>query len=239
MAAEALHRPGTGGGGQRAEKRLLGLVVAQLVELHVGAGLVYPGGIHRVLDQGVKHGRHEIHTEGAVHPVHLGQQAQGLGVALEVAEIGLHLAVQPLGQVPALVAQTVQVALEPVADDHLAEVAEGRIADVVKQSGAHDGVGRVPRLVLRHGVGGAALVFADIGGNHGGKLLGQRRGLHGVGQPGAHKVTLVQGKHLGLVLETAEGRAVDNPPVVQLKVVHRVFGQVVRDVQRFLPPGIQ
>ena len=156
-----------------------------------------------------------------------------------MAEIGLHLAVQPLGQGPALVAQTVQVALEPVADDHLAEVAEGRIADVVKQSGAHDGVGRVPRLVLRHGVGGAALVFADIGGNHGGKLLGQRRGLHGVGQPGAHKVTLVQGKHLGLVLETAEGRAVDNPPVVQLKVVHRVFGQVVRDVQRFLPPGIQ
>ena len=44
------------------------------------------------------------------------------------------------------------MALEPVADDHLAEVAEGRIADVVKQSGAHDGVGRVPRLVLRHGV---------------------------------------------------------------------------------------
>lgn len=135
MAAEALHRPGTGGGGQRAEKRLLGLVVAQLVELHVGAGLVYPGGIHRVLDQGVKHGRHEIHTEGAVHRYTLVSRRRAWALPSKWQRSAFIWAVQPLGQGPALVAQTVQVALEPVADDHLAEVAEGRIADVVKQSG--------------------------------------------------------------------------------------------------------
>ena len=78
----------------------------------------------------------------------------------------------------------------------LAGMAERRMAEIVRER---------QRL-------GQILVELQRAGDRAGDL----RHLDAVGQPGAEEVALVVDEHLGLVLQLAEGGAVDDPVAVAL-----------------------
>ena len=96
----------------------------------------------------------------------------------------------------AIVLEAAVIAHEPV-QDGLARMAEGRMAQVVRQG---DGLGQV-------------LVQAQRAGDH----PRQGNGLQGVRQAGAVVVPLVVDEYLGLVLQASEGAGVDNPVPVALE----------------------
>ena len=77
-------------------------------------------------------------------------------------------------------------------------VAEGRVPEVVRQS---DGLGEV-------------LVQAERAGD----VPRDRGDLHGVGEPGAEMVAAAVEEDLGLVLQAAEGAAVDHAVPVALEL---------------------
>ena len=177
-------------------------------------------GVRGIFHQGADDGLGEIDL-GAVPG--LQQDAQGLGVALEVLQVGGHLRGQPGPQRPALIVNQVQMLLEPVSNDHLAKVPEGRVAQIVEQTGAEqnggDALGGVPVDVR-------GLVRGGVFGNHDAQLPGHRGDLDGMGEPGPHEIALVQGEDLGFVLKPAESGAGHNFVIVLFKFVDGILGEL-------------
>ena len=115
----------------------------------------------------------------------------------------------------------VKVLFEPVTDHGLAEMPEGRIAEVVQKAGAEqdrcDGFG-----ILRHS-NISWLVLCCVFGDHDAKLPGDRGDFDRVRQAGSDEITLVQRKHLRFILQPAECSAGNDPAVVLFKCIDGIL----------------
>ena len=160
---------------------LLGGVVEDR-ERHAGSGVarrraaVGPEQRAVVLDQALERLPGEVQpVERGVAPLEPGHEAKRLGVVVEAAE-----------------------RRHAVGERVLAGVAEGRVAEVVRQR---------QRL-------GEILVEAERAGERAGDLADLDR----MGEPGAVVVALVEDEDLGLVLEAAEGARMDDAVAVALEL---------------------
>ena len=152
-----------------------------------------------VLDQALQRLPRQVQTvERGVAALQPRHHAQGLGVVVEAA-IRLHPGVQRV----------------------LAGVAEGRVAEVVRQRQRF----------------GKVLVQPQLAGDGAGDL----RHFQAVGQPRAVEIAHVVDEDLGLVLQLAERRAVDHPVAVALpRAARRRLGFVVQPPARaFRPDGVR
>ena len=206
---------GFAGGTQAKDAQVVGdtLVVVGLgrekAELAVvacqrrGKRVLHDGGQHRV-------GEHE---PAGTPPLELvGEQTEGVGVALEMGHV------VPEGGAGTAAQRHAFALAEKGLNGFLAGVAEGRIAHVVGQAGCgHDGAD-----LLKQGV--AQLGMARAQGL--GHVVAQRHAhaghLQAVGEPVVHEDAAGKGEHLRLVLHTAERCGEDEPVVIALE-----FGAVV------------
>ena len=200
------------------EHPILGGEVDQIVPAELRGRPVKGQGISGVLDESAHDGEGQV---GFPAVTGLSQDAQGLGITLEVLQIPGHLRGEPGPQGPVLIRDGVQMLPEPLADQGLPEVAEGGIAQVVEEPRAHEHRGDITGRPIRQRFL-PPRDLSEILHRHLPQLPGHGGHLDGVGQPGAHEVALVQGEHLGLVLKTPEGGAGDDGLIVLLKLVDGV-----------------
>ena len=138
----------------------------------------------------------------------MGEHAEGIGVALEVDEVG------PLGTVEQGAQALTGALAEKGADGLLARVPEGRIAQVVGEAGGGHDVAQVVEMLRASG----AVALAEGTGNAVGQRLAHARHFHGVRQAVVHEDAARQGENLCLVLQTAERRREHKAVVVASEV---------------------
>ncbi len=178
-----------------------GAVFARLKATLSGAGRQ-----PRVLQERCQGGVSQAHAIVVLMVFALGEDAETLGIALEVDQVGLLFR-----------REQVQIALaallEPGADRTLAGVAERRVADVVGQAGRLHDIAQVggagPFRQVTEGL--QALAGADAqGAAHAGHL-------QGVGEPVVHMVVGGQWVHLGFARQAPEGAGEDDLVMVAQK----------------------
>lgn len=126
----------------------------------------------------------------------MGQQPQGVGVAFEMDQVG-----PLLGDKLGLEVGTGAFGKEG-GDGRLARMAEGRVAEVVGQTGRAD---NFADGVESHGVGRVGVARAQGAGYHVGHRPAHRRYFHAVGKAVVDEYTARKGEYLRLVLQPAEG----------------------------------
>src|SRR5690606_3652682 len=107
---------------------------------------------------------------------------------------------------------------EEMLDGRLAEMAEGRIADVMPDAGRGDDMAELGRAQPRQI---AAMPLHDRLADLGAQRAADRGNLKRMRQPVAHIVALRQRMDLGLVLQAAEGRTEDDAIPVLLEGIAR------------------
>ena len=169
-------RRASAGGGQRAPQRL---VSAHAIEKCAGW----------------------IHAGAPCGEDSLGQNPQGLGVALEAA-----------------------VLAQQMIEGALARMAEGRVAQIMRQTHRLDEVRIDEKPVIQRATGPRLEPIADG--------LANLRHFQRMGQPGPVKIVLAAPKHLGLVLHAPECRGVQHPVPVHLKRRPIIFARRRRRAPR-------
>ena len=166
-----------------------------------GVGIFDDGGQRRI-------GHGETARTPAVEAV--GESAQGVGVALEVGEVGPLALGETVAQVSAFAFG------EERGDRLLAAVTEGGIAQIVGQAGGRDDVSEVVELV--DPVASGIARGAQFGGDGVGHRLAHRADLERVGQAVVDEDGAREREHLRLVLKAAEGRREHQSVVVAAEV---------------------
>lgn len=138
----------------------------------------------------------------------VGKDAEGIGVALKVGDVVPEAVAHPGAQLLALALG------EEGLYGFLATVAEGRVAQVVRQSGSlDDGANlleeRAPQFGMALGEDACHVVA---------ERLAERRDFERVGQTVVDEDAAGQGEHLRLVLQTPEGRRVNETVAVALEL---------------------
>ena len=124
------------------------------------------------------------------------ERAEGVGVTLEVGQVGPLLGGEVLSQ------RHAGSLAEICPDGFLARVAEGRVAQVVCQACRGHDFGDVTQAV---GPGLGGIFFSQAQRHLAGEAFPHARHLHGVGEPVVHKDASRQREHLCLVLQPSEG----------------------------------
>ncbi len=201
---------------QRTHEGFLGQIEAGLLQ-QVGAWRAFRGlgliGRTDVLEQS---GGLRI---GQVEALQRDHQANRLGIAFEVLEIDQH----PFAQLGIALPrrhggreQPVEIALEPLADGVLAEMAERRIADIVHQAGHLDqALQRRLESVQAELRGAVAELLVQGANDEAAGLLHFQR----MGEAAAHRGIALQRKHLRLLLQAAHRGRVDDAPAIALQLV--------------------
>lgn len=150
----------------------------------------------------------------------LGHQPQRLGISFEVIEILPHLGRKKLAHRHSLKLQPGQVVPEPLADSRFTKMAEGGIANVVKQPGALENIADIGlkgglKSLITYGPQNLFRNILPQGFAKGGYL--QR-----MGQSGTNKVAFIQRKDLCFVLQPSEGSAVDNAVIIFFKLCSKI-----------------
>ena len=138
----------------------------------------------------------------------MGQEPESIGIALEAGDV------VPEGGTDQLLQVAARTLGKERLDGLLARVSEGRVAQVVGQTGCRN---NLPDLREQRALQLGVLLHQQAG-----YVAAQRHAdaghLQRVGQTVVHKDTARQGEHLCLVLQAAEGRRENQPVVVALEL---------------------
>jgi len=166
----------------------------------------------RVFGEGCQYRAGQLQTARVGRALQAADDTEALRIALVTLEIG------PLCRGESMALEQAGIA-EPLADGILAGMAEGRIADVVRQAGGGDDGAEIARFDILQPMPGDDLAADDSP-----QRTADATRLQAVRQAGTHVVALGKRENLRLVLHAAESRGEDDAVVVLLEC--RPFGRV-------------